>query len=166
MRFTNLHGFSQPYFFTHQVAVPQYETPLLELDPRLPSGEWTGFYLENHLSKRGWMHLYLHFENDEISGEGTDYVGPWLIQGNYDLETSTCHWSKQYLKKHRARYEGSLSDSGILGAWSIRNWNSGPFPIWPHKRSDLTNLYMKDDLDKTKPSILLGTTTPPSPFRL
>ncbi|MDG2014024.1 MAG: hypothetical protein P8J33_10985 [Pirellulaceae bacterium] len=144
--------------------MPTSELPSLEPDTRLPSGEWTGFYLEEHKPKRSWMHLYLHFEEHEIRGEGTDYVGPWLIKGTYDLENSICHWYKQYLKKHRVQYTGTITDSGIEGSWNIRDWNSGPFHIWPHNRSDLTNLFLKDDLDRTRSSILLGSAPPKSLF--
>ena len=49
----------------------------MENDNRFPTGEWNGFYLENHRSGKGWLHLYLQFQDGKISGEGTDYVGPW-----------------------------------------------------------------------------------------
>ena len=47
------------------------------------SGEWSGFYIETHRPGRGWMHLYLAFEDGKIRGEGTDYVGPWVATGQY-----------------------------------------------------------------------------------
>jgi len=128
-----------------------------ESDQRLPSGEWSGFYLENHQPRRGWMHLYINFHNSRIQGEGTDYVGPWIIDGSYDLDNQVCQWTKQYQGKHRVDYQGKVTENGIQGVWNIRNWNNGPFHIWPNSRLDLQNLYMKDELDANDPSILLGT---------
>ena len=118
-----------------------------ESDNRLPSGEWSGFYLEDHQPRRGWMHLYINFQEQKIHGEGTDYVGPWVIQGSYDVENSVCQWTKQYQGKHRVLYEGKITANGIQGVWNIRGWNRGPFHIWPSNRLDLQNLYMKDELE-------------------
>jgi len=38
----------------------------MESDNRLPTGEWNGFYLENHQPNRGWMHLYMSFSDGKI----------------------------------------------------------------------------------------------------
>lgn len=126
-------------------------------DGRLPNGEWTGFYLENHRKERSWMHLYLEFAEAQLRGEGTDYVGPWRIEGTYDLEQSLCRWTKTYFGKHAVQYHGKLTESGIEGIWSIRNWNRGPFHIWPQSRSDLTKLFLTDDLENRGTSQFLGS---------
>jgi len=63
------------------------DTPNHESDNRLPTGEWNGFYLESHRSGRGWMSMYLQFTDGKINGEGTDYVGPWVSTGHYDVDT-------------------------------------------------------------------------------
>ena len=68
---------------------------LMENDNRLPTGEWNGFYVEDQRSPKGWMHLYLRFEDGKISGEGTDYVGPWVASGTYERDSGKCNWVKE-----------------------------------------------------------------------
>jgi hypothetical protein len=128
-----------------------------EADTRLPTGEWTGFYLEDHQPRRGWMHLYLSFSDNSVRGEGADYVGPWTISGSYDLETSVIQWVKQYVGKHQVHYRGRITANGIEGGWDIRNWNNGLFHIWPRHRFELENLYLQEDLAGLPPTILAGT---------
>ena len=144
---------------TNETSIP------VESDQRLPSGEWSGFYLENHQPRRGWMHLYINFFEGKVAGEGTDYVGPWVIQGDYDLQQGVCQWTKQYLHKHRVEYQGKITDQGIQGVWKIRNWTTGPFHIWPRSRSEFMSMYMKDELDSQypTPSILLDSPRPLPP---
>ena len=125
----------------------------METDQRLPSGEWNGFYIENHVDKRGWMHLYMTFQDGEIKGEGTDYVGPWLATGNYELETGKCQWTKQYLRKHKVIYSGQISENGIQGNWDL-SFLKGPFHIWPKGMGFLNELYLKNELGEPTPTIL------------
>jgi hypothetical protein len=127
----------------------------MEQDSRFPTGEWNGFYLENHRSQRGWMHLYLEFKDGLIRGEGTDYVGPWTAAGTYDATSGTCQWTKQYVGKHKVEYDGRCSSNGILGQWRIVV-NSGNFHIWPKENGELTELYLREDLSQLPPSIQLG----------
>ena len=103
------------------------------------------------------MHLYLQFGEGQIEGEGTDYVGPWYIRGNYDLTELKCDWTKTYLGKHQVKYRGRIAESGIQGIWDIRNWNRGPFHIWPQHRSDLTKLFLADDQENIGATQLLGS---------
>lgn len=133
--------------------------PVFEPDKRLPSGEWSGFYIESRQPQRGWMHLYLNFAHGKIEGEGTDYVGPWVIHGTYDLRNGVCQWTKQYQGRHRVVYEGKITEDGIQGLWNISHFNSGPFHVWPRQRTDLQSLYMKDDLEANVPSVLLAPFT-------
>ncbi len=119
----------------------------LETHPHLPSGEWSGFYCEDHRPRRGWMHLYLNFCNGTISGEGTDYVGPWHVTGTCDIATARCSWVKQYLGKHSVSYEGSFSEQGIRGFWNIRGCWDGPFHIWPSGRTDLATRYLQEEMN-------------------
>ena len=127
----------------------------MESDNRLPTGEWNGFYLENHQPKRGWMHLYLSFADGKIKGEGTDYVGPWVSHGTYDVETGTCSWVKQYIGQHTVTYAGKIGENGIMGEWQI-SFLTGPFHIWPRNMSQLNELYLTDDLTQPAPTIQLG----------
>jgi len=123
----------------------------MESDNRLPTGEWNGFYLENHQPNRGWMHLYMSFSDGKIKGEGTDYVGPWVASGEYDLVTGICSWVKQYLGKHTVTYSGMISDKGIMGQWNI-SFMTGEFHIWPKGMSMLDEHYMAEDLTRPVPS--------------
>lgn len=117
-----------------------------ETDSRLPTGEWNGFYIESHRSGRGWMSMYLEFSEGRINGEGTDYVGPWVATGSYDLDTGLCSWNKRYLGLHQVSYSGKVSGDGIRGDWQIRG-TSGPFHIWPRGMSNQDALYLKHDMD-------------------
>lgn len=126
------------------------------MESNFVSGEWSGFYIESHRPQRGWMHLYLTFENGQIHGEGTDYVGPWVIQGTYDENTKNCSWTKKYVGKHSVRYAGKCSENGIQGSWTI--FSSGPFHIWPKSHGHFNELYLRDELensDEFSHSILL-----------
>lgn len=129
-------------------------------DDRLPTGEWNGYYLESHRPRRGWMHLYLNFRDGVISGEGTDYVGPWHIRGSYDLRNHQCSWVKQYLGKHQVDYHGTIGNEGIMGNWFIASF-TGEFHIWPRSMGYLNELYLQNDLemgiDNPVPSMKLGT---------
>lgn len=118
-----------------------------ETDNRLPTGEWNGFYLESHRSGRGWMSMYLEFSDGRINGEGTDYVGPWVATGSYDLDTGLCSWVKKYLGLHNVHYSGKISGDGIRGDWQIRSATSGPFHIWPRGMNNNNELYLRETLD-------------------
>ena len=128
----------------------------------IPSGQWSGFYLESHRVRKGWMHLYLAFESGVIKGEGTDYVGPWTLQGSYELSsddsTAECRWIKSYVGRHDVSYEGKYGSDGIKGKWDIRDFHRGDFHIWPSTHTELNELYMRQELEmETPPSQLLGT---------
>ena len=91
------------------------------------------------------MHLFLVFKQGKISGEGTDYVGPWVASGTYDSSTGRCRWIKKYVGKHQVTYQGTSCENGIQGNWDL-SWSSGPFHIWPRPFGHLTELYMRDDI--------------------
>ena len=126
------------------------------------SGEWSGFYIEHHRPGRGWMHLYLKFENGEIKGEGTDYVGPWAASGSYNESTGLCNWTKQYVGQHTVKYEGRCTENGIQGNWTIIS--TGPFHIWPRTHAHFNELYLREELemsDQFGPSTLLEPVSGP-----
>ncbi|MDA8563652.1 hypothetical protein N9L06_04280 [Mariniblastus sp.] len=118
----------------------------MDNDNRFPTGEWNGYYLESHRSAKGWMHLYLQFEDGKVSGEGTDYVGPWTAAGEYDSQSGVCSWVKNYVGKHRVFYGGTYGAKGIVGEWSISGGLNGPFHIWPRTMGDMNELYLTEDL--------------------
>lgn len=115
----------------------------------IPTGQWNGFYTESCREGRGWMHQYLEFNDGELKGEGTDYVGPWTLQGRYDLDSRKCKWVKSYVNKHNVNYVGTIGDTGITGVWDIRGSNTGPFHIWPQHMTEFDRLYMQEDLEQT-----------------
>ena len=115
----------------------------------IPTGQWNGFYIESHQEQRGWRHQYLEFDDGELIGEGTDYVGPWTLQGQYDLSELKCVWIKSYVGKHDVTYRGMISKTGITGIWDIRELNTGSFHIWPQHLTEFDSLYMQEDLEKT-----------------
>ena len=126
----------------------------------LVTGEWNGFYLEQHRSERGWMHLYLAFENGVIRGEGTDYVGPWVAAGSYESASGDCQWTKQYVGKHLVEYRGQADSNGIQGEWKLP-FSSGPFHIWPRAMGHFQEMYLRDELDGVPESQLLGKVAAP-----
>ncbi len=109
------------------------------------------------------MHLYLAFTDGKITGEGTDYIGPWNASGTYDVDTGVCRWIKQYLGKHQVHYQGKVGQQGIQGEWTI-SYLTGPFHIWPKSQNYLNELYMQEELNVPVPSIELGLVPAQSDF--
>ena len=126
------------------------------MNKKFVSGEWCGFYIESHRPQRGWMHLYLAFEDGKIRGEGTDYIGPWVATGTYEEGSGECQWTKNYVGKHNVDYVGTCTENGIQGKWRIIS--EGPFHIWPKSHGHFNELYLRDELEfpeETNHSILL-----------
>ena len=65
-----------------------------------------------------------------MTGEGSDDVGRFLIDGKYDTGSHECHWTKQYIGRHSVFYKGFREGRGIWGTWEIRVFRGG-FHIWP-----------------------------------
>ena len=97
-----------------------------------PSGQWEGFWFQEHYGKQSMRSFTLRFEGGEISGGGRDVIGPFAFSGAYDLQTGTSAMVKQYIGKHRVAYRGQPDGEGcIVGTWNIGdNW-SGPFMLKP-----------------------------------
>jgi hypothetical protein len=77
------------------------------------------------------MDLHLNFAHGQMSGEGTDDIGPFLIQGQYDPASGECSWTKKYPGSHEVTYSGFAENKGIWGTWEIRPLTKGGFHIWP-----------------------------------
>jgi hypothetical protein len=105
--------------------------PGLETDPRFPSGPWVGFFLQKPLVGKQTMELRLVFQAGNLTGEGRDRVGDFLVDGQYHLADGKCHWTKKYLGKHDVFYQGYNEGKGIWGVWKIGNLQTGGFHIWP-----------------------------------
>lgn len=102
-----------------------------ESNSNFPSGPWTGFFTYNHSPEKTRTDLILEFTNGRITGEGNDWVGPFVIDGNYDVQTNECYWLKLYVGQHSVFYRGFREGKGIWGTWEISNNWRGGFHIWP-----------------------------------
>ena len=76
------------------------------------------------------MDLILEFKGGVISGEGSDGIGPFTIDGDYSESTLECSWVKTYVGKHSVHYAGFREGKGIWGTWDIGPARGG-FQIWP-----------------------------------
>ena len=126
------------------------QPPQLETDPRFPSGPWVGFFLQKILPGRHTMELRLTFQTGNMTGEGRDRVGDFLVKGRYDLADGKCYWTKKYLGKHDVYYQGYNEGKGIWGVWTINSAGiaqSGGFHIWPEGFGDPTNEYLVEEAD-------------------
>jgi hypothetical protein len=130
-----------------------HELPPFEQDPRFPSGSWTGFFLQYWIPGRHTTDLDLMCRNGDLVGRGKDRVGPFTIDGEYDLETGQCEWIKKYTGKHSVAYRGVNDGRGIWGVWEIRLLGGlyvdrGGFHIWP-EGSDVS-----EESDRTEQAVL------------
>jgi hypothetical protein len=113
----------------------------LEVDPRFPSGPWTGYFLQPLLPGRHKMELLLTFRRGSMTGEGRDWVGEFHVRGQYEVENGTAYWTKRYVGKHDVFYKGYNEGKGIWGIWEMpaegNHWKGG-FHIWPEGMPDPT----------------------------
>ena len=82
------------------------------------------------------MELHLAFQHGQMTGEGRDYVGDFIVRGEYALGDGTCYWTKRYVGKHDVFYHGYNEGKGIWGVWEIPATQEyaalrGGFHIWP-----------------------------------
>ena len=76
------------------------------------------------------MDLVLEFKNGNMTGEGADGIGFFVISGNYSEQTGECSWVKQYVGRHAVEYKGFREGKGIWGNWVV-GFGKGGFHIWP-----------------------------------
>ncbi len=124
----------------------------VETDPRFPSGRWTGFFLQKPVPGRHRMELRLTFRGGEMTGEGRDWVGSFLIRGRYDLADGKCRWTKRYIGKHDVFYQGFNEGKGIWGVWDMPtalhpDYARGGFHIWPEGMPDPTGEHLHEEAD-------------------
>jgi hypothetical protein len=131
----------------------------VETDPRFPSGEWTGFWLQRAYAGRQWMRLFLTFKEGFITGAGSDRIGDFDMRGTYDLVTGACSIAKTYHGAHAVEYEGRNEGDGlwIWGLWTIRPFDRGGFHLWPAGEDDPTQRRLKaaKDLELDRPRVRL-----------
>ena len=126
----------------------------LETDPRFPSGPWVGFFLQKIHPGKHSMELRLTFQAGNMTGEGRDWVGPFLVKGRYDLADGKCYWTKKYLGKHDVFYQGYNEGKGIWGVWKISSAGidqSGGFHIWPEGFGNPADEYLVEEADLPAP---------------
>jgi hypothetical protein len=122
----------------------------LEADPRFPSGPWIGFFLDKRLPGKHWMDLNLTFQDGKMVGDGSDKVGKFVIDGNYDLADGKCQFKKTYLGRHSVDYNGFNEGKGIWGTWLLVDQGArytGGFHIWPKGMPDPTQLHLSEEAD-------------------
>jgi hypothetical protein len=124
----------------------------MESDPRFPSGRWTGFFLQRLIPGRHQMELILTFRDGQMSGEGRDWVGEFVIRGKYDTADGRCHWSKRYVGRHDVYYEGFNEGKGIWGHWEIAATREYPrqhggFHIWPEGMAEPTGQVLHEEAE-------------------
>jgi len=95
------------------------------------------------------MELHLAFQQGQMTGEGRDYVGQFIVRGQYSLGDGRCHWIKRYVGKHDVFYQGYNEGKGIWGIWEIpdtQHYNSqrGGFHIWPEGMADPTQPHLAE----------------------
>jgi hypothetical protein len=137
---------------TEDSPVSDHPASDLETDPRFPSGPWTGFFLQKAIPGRHLMELRLNFRAGTLTGEGRDWVGPFLIRGRYNVADGRCHWQKRYLAKHDVYYKGFNEGKGIWGVWDMPSEvhpdvRSGGFHIWPEGMPDPTQPALSEEAD-------------------
>jgi hypothetical protein len=84
------------------------------------------------------MDLVLEFKNGEMTGEGADGIGLFIISGNYSEQSGECSWVKQYVGRHAVDYQGYREGKGIWGNWKVEITKGG-FHIWPLSEGAPTN---------------------------
>lgn len=113
---------------------PERDKETAEQDPRFPSGEWKGFFLQpRFFSGRIKMTLHLSFNNGGIRGEGQDLAGKFILRGKYDIESGEVILHKRYRQAHDVLYRGfaEATGIGIWGVWEIPQSDRGGWHIWP-----------------------------------
>ena len=124
----------------------------LETDPRFPSGPWTGFFLQPLVPGRHLMELRLTFRGGVLTGEGRDWVGAFVIRGQYAVADGRCHWTKRYVGRHDVFYKGFNEGKGIWGTWEIPSDGRlvpqrGGFHVWPEGMHDPTEPELSEEAE-------------------
>jgi hypothetical protein len=127
--------------------------PEMETDPRFPSGPWAGYFLQKQIPGKHLMDLRLTFRDGTMTGEGRDWVGPFVVRGRYNVADGKCYWTKKYVGKHDVFYDGYNEGRGIWGRWEIAHLRlHGGFHIWPEGMGDATDEHLSAEADLPAPA--------------
>jgi hypothetical protein len=97
-----------------------------------PSGQWDGFWEQEHYGRQPMTAFRLAFAGGEVAGGGRDVIGRFTVQGEYDSGTGRVRFLKHYVGKHDVVYDGMPDGEGcIAGTWSIWGAYTGPFLLRP-----------------------------------
>jgi hypothetical protein len=102
------------------------------------------------------MWLSLSFANSNLTGDGSDDVGRFLIKGRYDAATRECYWTKSYIGAHEVFYRGFREGKGIWGTWEITILEHGGFHIWPRTAGDAEEQTEAEELVGSTPVEAIG----------
>jgi hypothetical protein len=106
------------------------------------------------------MVLQLTFANGNMSGDGEDDVGRFLIKGRYDAASHECYWTKGYLGAHDVFYRGFREGKGIWGTWEITIRDHGGFHIWPLQAGEEGQIREPKSEGRKKPEIRSSNAEP------
>jgi hypothetical protein len=135
-------------------------TPATETHPNFPSGPWEGFWIQKIAPPgKHQTELCLHFRDGQLNGEGRDWVGEYRVQGNYDVSSGRCQWTKTYIGRHDVAYEGYNEGKGIWGTWHIEMSGvrvQGGFHIWPREMPDPTGQALAEEAEAPVGAVPVG----------
>jgi hypothetical protein len=97
------------------------------------------------------MQLRLTFLRGVIRGSGLDLIGPFTIDGHYEVREGRCWWVKRYVGAHDVSYSGHNEGKGIWGVWEISRTYSGGFHIWPIGMDDPTRASVGEQTEHLLP---------------
>jgi hypothetical protein len=96
-----------------------------------PSGRWRGHWEQEIWGRQPMHDLVLRFTAGRIEGYGTDIIGPFTFQGEYD-QSGAVVLVKHYILRHQVLYRGRYDGEGtIFGEWTIGDLWRGPFALSP-----------------------------------
>ncbi len=94
------------------------------------------------------MDLHLTFAQGRMTGDGTDDIGRFLINGGYNSANGECWWTKTYPGSHEVFYHGFRDGFGIWGGWDIPPLAKGGFHIWPRRAGNGAHEAQKEQLEE------------------
>ena len=105
---------------------PGHVPPPPPTDPRYPSGEWHGYWLQGPRRTPIPMWLTLAFRDGTISGEGADATGAFTVAGTHANDGS-CAFEKRYgddrVIHYRGQHVAEGPHVGVSGTWTLGEWS-------------------------------------------
>ena len=109
------------------------------------------------------MDLMLIFADHMVSGDGSDDIGQFVVNGRFSETNGECYWTKTYVAAHDVYYRGFREGKGIWGVWELPN-ESGGFHIWPLGHEEGEQDYERAEesapVEAVAAEVLPGSTTP------